>query len=168
MRDHLSGNVMLSFDGPTVATANLQTGRVKIIATAAEARNPMLPNVPTLREFGYEMGRSGYNGLWGPPGMSPAVAEVIHQHVARRSLGPTSRKSSRRPGMKCSACRRRTCCERQRAHTTTGAGSSQSSASGSTEPPMSATHRVGSLRRSDMSGVGGKADMPLTSFNRRD
>ena len=68
---------MLSFDGATVATANLQTGRVKIIATAAEARNPMLPDVPTLREVGYEMGRSGYNGLWGPPGMSPAVAEVI-------------------------------------------------------------------------------------------
>jgi tripartite-type tricarboxylate transporter receptor subunit TctC len=37
MRDHLSGNVMLSFDGRTVATANLQTGRVKIIATAADA-----------------------------------------------------------------------------------------------------------------------------------
>ena len=80
---------MLSFDAPTVATANLQTARVRIIATAAEARNPMLPDVPTLREVGYEMGRSGYNGLWGPPGMSPAVTEVIHQHVVRaHALGP--------------------------------------------------------------------------------
>lgn len=83
MRDHLSGNVMLSFDGPTVATANLQTGRVKILATAAETRNSKLPDVPTLRELGYEVGRSAYNGLWGPAGMSPAVVEVIHRHVAR-------------------------------------------------------------------------------------
>ena len=29
-------------------------------------------------------------------------------------------------------------------------------------------HRVGSLRRGDTSGVGGEADMPRTSLNRRD
>ena len=57
-------------------------------AAENEARNPMLPDVPTLREVGYEMGRSGYTGLWGPPGMSPAVAEVIHQHVARALARP--------------------------------------------------------------------------------
>ena len=89
MRDHLSGNVMLSFDGPTVATANLQTGRVKIIATAGEVRNAMLPDVPTLRELGYEIGRSGCSGLFGPRGMSPAVVEAIQRHVAQ-ALARTS------------------------------------------------------------------------------
>ena len=83
MRDHISGNVLLSFDGPTTAVANLNTGRVKILATAAEQRNPMLPNVPTLRELGFEVGRSAYNGLWGPPGLPPAVVETIHAHVAK-------------------------------------------------------------------------------------
>jgi hypothetical protein len=29
-------------------------------------------------------------------------------------------------------------------------------------------HHVGSLRRSDMSGIEGEADMPRTSLNRRD
>jgi tripartite-type tricarboxylate transporter receptor subunit TctC len=74
---------MLSFDGPTVATANLQTGRVKIIATAGEVRNVMLPDVPTLRELGYEIGRSGCSGLFGPTAMSPAVVEAIQRHVAQ-------------------------------------------------------------------------------------
>jgi tripartite-type tricarboxylate transporter receptor subunit TctC len=98
MRDHLAGNVMLSFDGPTVATANLQTGRVKIIAIAAEARNPKLPDVPTLREVGYEVGRSAYNGLWGPAGMSPAVVEVIHRHVARALARPDIREILEKSG----------------------------------------------------------------------
>ena len=91
MRDHLSGNVLLSFDGPTTAIANLNTGRVKILATAAEQRNPMLPNVPTLRETGFNVGRSAYNGLWGPPGLPPAVAEAIHAHVAKALQRPTIR-----------------------------------------------------------------------------
>jgi tripartite-type tricarboxylate transporter receptor subunit TctC len=91
MRDHLAGDVLLSFDGPTTAAANLNTGRVKILATAAEERNPTLPNVPTLRELGFEVGRSAYSGLWGPPGLPPAVAENIHAHVAKALQRPSVR-----------------------------------------------------------------------------
>jgi tripartite-type tricarboxylate transporter receptor subunit TctC len=81
MRDHLSGNLTLLFDGPTTAMANVQTGRVKYIATAAETRSAMLPNLPTLREEGYDVGRRGYQLLLGPPGMSPDIVNAIHKHV---------------------------------------------------------------------------------------
>jgi tripartite-type tricarboxylate transporter receptor subunit TctC len=91
MRDHLSGNVLLSFDGPTNATANMQTGRVKILAAAAETRNKTLPDVPTLRELGYDIGRWGYNGFWGPAGLPPAVVAVLHDHIARALARPDIR-----------------------------------------------------------------------------
>jgi tripartite-type tricarboxylate transporter receptor subunit TctC len=66
MKDHLSGVVQLFFDGPTTAIANAQTGRVKLIATAAETRTAALPQVPTLREQGYDIGMWGYLWFWGP------------------------------------------------------------------------------------------------------
>ena len=69
MKDHLAGEVQLFFDGPTTAIANQQTGRVKFIATAAETRKAALPDVPTMREQGYDIGAWGYLWFWGPAGM---------------------------------------------------------------------------------------------------
>src|SRR5262245_54911085 len=64
MKDHLSGVVQLFFDGPTTAIANVQTGRVKLIATAAETRKAALPDLPTMREQGYDIGMWGYLWFW--------------------------------------------------------------------------------------------------------
>lgn len=83
MRDQLSGNVILSFDGPTTALANVQSGLVKFIATTAEVRTAATPGVPTMREQGYDIGRRGYNWFLGPPGMPPAVAEAVYSHIAK-------------------------------------------------------------------------------------
>jgi tripartite-type tricarboxylate transporter receptor subunit TctC len=80
-----------AFEGPTNATANVATGRVKVIATAAETRNASMPGVPTLRELGYDVGRWGYNGFFGPPGMAPAVVDAVHGHIARALNRPDVR-----------------------------------------------------------------------------
>ena len=63
MKDHLAGVVELFFDGPT--TADLQRrrpARVKLLAAAAETRIAALPDLPTMREQGYDIGVWGY--LW--------------------------------------------------------------------------------------------------------
>jgi tripartite-type tricarboxylate transporter receptor subunit TctC len=88
MRDQLSGNVILSFDGATTAIANVQSGLVKFIATTAEARTAATPNVPTMREEGYDIGRRGYNWFFGPPGMPPAIAEAVYSHIAKAVARP--------------------------------------------------------------------------------
>ena len=66
MKDHLTGAVQLFFDGPTTAIANAKTGRVKLVATAAETRKAALPDLPTMREAGYDVGMWGYLWFWGP------------------------------------------------------------------------------------------------------
>src|SRR5262249_28744616 len=83
MRDQLSGNVILAFDGPTTAMANVQSGRVKYIAVAAEARSAATPDVPTLREQGYDIGRRGYNWFFWPPGMPPALVDAVYSQIAK-------------------------------------------------------------------------------------
>jgi tripartite-type tricarboxylate transporter receptor subunit TctC len=91
MKDHLSGVVQLFFDGPTTAIANTQSGRVKMIATAAETRKAALPNVPTMREQGYDIGMWGYLWFWGPAGMPPAVVDQLYGHLARAILHPETK-----------------------------------------------------------------------------
>lgn len=88
MKDHLSGIVQLFFDGPTTAIQNARSGKVKMLAHAAETRMAALPDLPTMREFGYEVGYWGYLWFWGPPGMAPATVEAVYQHLARAIRHP--------------------------------------------------------------------------------
>ena len=88
MKDHLSGVVQLFFDGPTTAIANAQTGRVKMIATAAETRKAALPNVPTMREQGYDVGLWGYLWFWGPAGMPASTVDEVYAHLVKAIQHP--------------------------------------------------------------------------------
>jgi tripartite-type tricarboxylate transporter receptor subunit TctC len=88
MRDHLSGVAQLFFDGPTTAIANSKTGKVKMIAAAAETRYAALPDLPTMRELGYDVGMWGYLWFWGPAGMTPATVNAVYQHLAKGILHP--------------------------------------------------------------------------------
>jgi tripartite-type tricarboxylate transporter receptor subunit TctC len=82
MKDHISGTVQLFFDGPTTAIANAKSGKVKLIATAAETRKAALPDLPTLREGGYDVGMWGYLWFWGPAGMPPATVDAVYRALA--------------------------------------------------------------------------------------
>jgi len=88
IKDHLTGRVQLFFDGPTTAIANAKTGKVKLIATAAETRKTALPDVPTMREGGFDVGMWGYLWFWGPGGMPPVTVEAIYQPLARAIQHP--------------------------------------------------------------------------------
>jgi len=91
MRDQLSGNVVLAFDGPTTALANVATGRVKMIATVAETRSAVLPDLPTMREEGYDLGRWYFNSFWGPAGMPRSIVDGLHSHLSKAIHRPDVR-----------------------------------------------------------------------------
>ena len=91
MKDHLAGAVELFFDGPTTAISNAATGRVKLIAAASETRYTALPDLPTMREQGFDVGLWGYLWFWGPPGMSSATVEAVYSHLAKAITRPEVR-----------------------------------------------------------------------------
>jgi tripartite-type tricarboxylate transporter receptor subunit TctC len=91
MRDHLAGVVQLFFDGPTTAISNAKTGRVKLLAQASETRAAALPDLPTMRELGYDVGMWGYIWFWGPAGMSPATVDAVYAPLAKAILLPEIR-----------------------------------------------------------------------------
>jgi tripartite-type tricarboxylate transporter receptor subunit TctC len=88
MKDHLSGIVQLFFDGPTTALQNAKTGRVKMLAAAAETRYLAMPDLPTMREQGYDVGYWGYLWFWAPGATPPATVDALYRHLSRAIKHP--------------------------------------------------------------------------------
>jgi tripartite-type tricarboxylate transporter receptor subunit TctC len=88
MKDLLSGQVQLFFDGVNTAIGNTKTGKVKMIAAATEKRIPVLPELPTMKEQGYDMGIDGFLGFFGPAQMAPATLEAVYRALARAITQP--------------------------------------------------------------------------------
>jgi tripartite-type tricarboxylate transporter receptor subunit TctC len=103
MKDHLTGRVQLFFDGAPTGMANAKTGKVKLIAWAAETRNSALPDLPTMRESGYDVGMWGYLWFWGPGNMPPATLDAVYSHLSRAINNPDVRSLMQRGGAEVSA-----------------------------------------------------------------
>ncbi len=83
MKDVLSGEVQLFFDGINTAISNAKTGRTRMLAAATDRRIPLLPDLPTLREQGVEIGIDGFLAFFGPAGMPPAVVDAVYRELAK-------------------------------------------------------------------------------------
>lgn len=52
-----------------------QKGKLRTLAIATEQRDPMVPDVPTFKEQGYDVVSERYRAVAGPPGLSSDVVE---------------------------------------------------------------------------------------------
>ena len=50
---------------------------LKVLAVAAEERNPSLPDVPTFKELGYDYVEGAYRGISGPPGLPQEIIDTL-------------------------------------------------------------------------------------------
>ena len=78
MNDVIGGQLQMMFDIVGGAQKYIAAGQVRALAVTSAARNPMLPEVPTMREAGlpgYEV--VGWMALFGPQKISPAAAERL-------------------------------------------------------------------------------------------
>lgn len=76
--DLLRGDVQLYFAVPPAVQPHIHAGRLKAYATTAEARLPLLPEVPTFAEAGLPgFGIRSWIGVWAPAGTpQPAVEKA--------------------------------------------------------------------------------------------
>jgi tripartite-type tricarboxylate transporter receptor subunit TctC len=72
-QDLLGGRVDLFFDLAPTARTQIGAGAVKALATSGAQRNPMHPDVPTLREAGVDLELESWFGLFAPT-RTPASA----------------------------------------------------------------------------------------------
>jgi len=80
----LAGNVPLMFMPVHVALAQVQGGRLVILAAAGAQRSSLAPNVPTLSELGYKGAEADlWYGMLAPAATPPDIAAKIHADMTR-------------------------------------------------------------------------------------
>jgi tripartite-type tricarboxylate transporter receptor subunit TctC len=64
------------------ATAQQKQGRVKILATSANRRAAMVPDVPTMEEAGVKApDQTPWWAVWGPHGLAPEVISKLAKWI---------------------------------------------------------------------------------------
>lgn len=84
----LGNNVDWTFVAMPTITGQLGNERLRVIAVTSEARSPLLPNVPTLREAGIAMTVANWFGLGTPKGTPPEVVAYLHKQVTDALKSP--------------------------------------------------------------------------------
>ena len=72
----LGGHIDLT-DSNLTQNGKAGAGQLKFLAIAAEKRSPKLPNVPTLKELGYDVTYSVSRGLLAPKGTPAAILKKL-------------------------------------------------------------------------------------------
>ena len=87
----LAGEIQFTLNHLPVVQAHVRSGRLRMLATTGNARSPVFPSVPTLKESGYDIVASAWFGLFAPAGTPPAVVERLHQATAAAARSPALR-----------------------------------------------------------------------------
>ncbi len=75
----LGGQVDALSTGPSTIMGHLKGGKIRVLATWGDSRHPALPDVPTLRELGYDAQFSQWTGLFVPAGTPDAVVTKLRE-----------------------------------------------------------------------------------------
>ncbi len=89
----LGGQVDALSTGPSTVMGHVKGGKLRVLATWGEARHPALPDVPTLKELGYDAQFSQWTGLFVPAGTPEAVVARLRE-AAKAAVADATFKGS--------------------------------------------------------------------------
>ena len=90
--DAMGGQIQVIFPGLAAAMPHVRSGAFKALAVTGDKRQPLLPDVPTFKESGYE----GFNGLtWygivGQAKLPDAITRKLNQEINKLLASPELR-----------------------------------------------------------------------------
>lgn len=77
----IGGQVPLMSDSLPSAASHIRQGSVRAVAMSSAARHPAFPDVPTLREQGFDLVTSSWFGLSGPARLPQPVVDRLSREV---------------------------------------------------------------------------------------
>lgn len=88
----LGSQVELIVANPPDVVPNIKAGRLRLLASASSARWPDFPDVPTLKEQGFEVGYDAWVGLAAPAKTPAAIIARLQESVEKATVNPAIRK----------------------------------------------------------------------------
>ncbi|MDF1592491.1 MAG: tripartite tricarboxylate transporter substrate binding protein [Desulfobacterales bacterium] len=84
----LGGHVQVLFGNPSEVAPQVESGQIRLISIATPERLPGLPNVPTLKEQGYDIEGVLWRGIVAPPGTPDDRIMIMNQLVKTAMQDP--------------------------------------------------------------------------------
>lgn len=85
----LAGGTIAAVFSPLAETIEQhRAGRIRLLATASEARSPLVTGVPTMREAGVDLVADGWFGLYGPASLAPARIQALGEATLAAVANP--------------------------------------------------------------------------------
>lgn len=79
----LGGHVEAMAGTPSGAIGHVKAGRVRILATFEDRRNPLYPDAPTFKEIGYDISLTAYQFIFAPKGIPVLSMRTLHDALKR-------------------------------------------------------------------------------------
>jgi tripartite-type tricarboxylate transporter receptor subunit TctC len=84
----MAGEVDMMFNGMSPAIPHIKSGRVRALAVGGGKRSSLLPELPTVKEAGFEFNTEGWYGILAPRGTPPAIVTRLHEATVRALASP--------------------------------------------------------------------------------
>ncbi|MBP0493482.1 Bug family tripartite tricarboxylate transporter substrate binding protein [Pararoseomonas indoligenes] len=94
----LQGLTQLNINATDELGDQVTSGALKALAVASEARAKAYPDVPTLRELGYDIVADNMKGWVGPAGMTDEMTTYLHDRFRQGMQTPTWQRFMERVG----------------------------------------------------------------------
>ncbi len=92
LTDVLAGQVQVAFETTTALAPQLKSGRIRVLATTAARRTPALPEVPTMKEAGFDdFVIENWYGLFVPAKTPAALVSRLNQALVATLKSPEVR-----------------------------------------------------------------------------
>lgn len=88
----LGGHVDLLAGGITDGLQHMKSGEFRILGVAAEARDPAMADVPTMREQGFDVMAASWTGVLAPAGTPKPIVDKISEAIKAVIADPEHRK----------------------------------------------------------------------------
>lgn len=97
--DMLGGRIDINFGTLSTLLPLVRDGKVRAIAVTSEARNPELPDVPTMEQSGFpQLTRGDWVGFWAPAGTSPDIVNRLNREINAGLTTPEMRAAMKKLG----------------------------------------------------------------------
>jgi tripartite-type tricarboxylate transporter receptor subunit TctC len=99
INDLLGGHIDLSLPAVQPVAPHAEAGKLKLLAVTGEARDPLVPNVPTMKEAGLPGATVViWFGLFGPAGMPANVVDRLRKESVAALNAPEAKKRFKAAG----------------------------------------------------------------------
>jgi tripartite-type tricarboxylate transporter receptor subunit TctC len=96
----LRGDIDMAFDYYAAFKGPLSDNKIRIVASADDERNPLLPNVPTAKESGLpDYVVTSWNALSAPRGLPQDILAVLNRDINAALADPELRNKAREMGL---------------------------------------------------------------------